>query len=86
MAGRTTSTASLHMLGAGMPHGSEVICWDGYHNYEYDYEYDDAIQVMWGQGQLPPGSVPMWGPGMPGEIISLMLMNYLDFLKCILYV
>lgn len=28
MAGRTTSTASLHMLGAGMPHGSEVICLD----------------------------------------------------------
>ena len=29
MAGRTTSTASLHMLGAGMPHGSEVNCLDG---------------------------------------------------------
>ena len=35
---------------------------------------DDEIQVMWGQGQLPPGSVPMWGPGMPGEPISLIFM------------
>ena len=47
----------------------------------YDHKYDDEIQVMWGQGQLPPGSVPMWGPGMPGEIISFMLMNYLDIFK-----
>ena len=35
---------------------------------------DDEIQGMWGQGQLPPGSVPMWGPGMPGEPISLIFM------------
>ena len=69
------------MLGAGMPHGSEVICLDEDNHDNYDHEYDDKIQVMWGQGQLPPGSVPMWGPGMPGEIISLMLMNYLDIFK-----
>ena len=33
-------------------------------------KYNQQIQVMWGQGQLPPGSVPMWGPGMPGETFN----------------
>ena len=41
---------------------------------------DDEIQVMWGQGQLPPGSVPMWGPGMPGEqnIFDLYVYRVVD--------
>ena len=53
------------------------------HDHDH-YDHDDEIQVMWGQGQLPPGSVPMWGPGMPGETITFIwsftgrLINYLD--------
>ena len=44
---------------------------DGYD----DEDDDDEIQVMWGQGQLPPGSVPMWGPGMPGEATYLIFIQ-----------
>ena len=32
---------------------------------------------MWGQGQLPPGSVPMWGPGMPGGSQYIAVFHFL---------